>query len=68
MSRRQLGREAKRRLVPIAGSVPDPFSIPQGCAFYPRCPAVKKASCRDPQGVALTQTEGGHMVRCTLYQ
>ena len=64
----RLGRDTKRRLVPIAGSVPDPFSIPQGCAFYPRCPAKKKAECRAPEGVGLVQTEEGHWVRCTLYQ
>jgi oligopeptide/dipeptide ABC transporter ATP-binding protein len=64
----RLGQDAKKRLVPIAGSVPDPFSIPQGCAFYPRCPAAKKPSCRDPEGVPLTEAEQGHLVRCTLYQ
>ena len=35
------GRVTKDRLTPIPGSVPDPFVIPQGCAFYPRCPCSK---------------------------
>jgi oligopeptide/dipeptide ABC transporter ATP-binding protein len=64
----RLGRDTKRRLAPIPGSVPDPFSIPQGCAFYPRCSAHKKAECRAPEGVSLTETETGHWVRCTLFQ
>jgi oligopeptide/dipeptide ABC transporter ATP-binding protein len=64
----RLGRDTKKRLLPISGSVPDPFSIPQGCAFYPRCPAKKKSECRAPEGVPLTETEPGHWVRCTLYQ
>ena len=63
----RLGRDTKKRLVPIAGTVPDPFSIPQGCAFYPRCPAKKRAECRAPEGVGLAEAEPGHFVRCTLY-
>ena len=56
---------SKERLTPIPGNVPDPFSIPQGCAFYPRCPAPKKATCR--QDLPLVEVEPGHLVRCTLY-
>lgn len=55
----------KQRLTPIPGSVPDPFSIPAGCAFYPRCPAPKKATCQ--QDIPLVEVEPGHWVRCTLY-
>jgi peptide/nickel transport system ATP-binding protein len=64
----KMGRNVKQRLVPIAGSVPDPFSIPKGCAFYPRCPAAKKAACQGPEDVPLTEVELDHWVRCTLYQ
>jgi peptide/nickel transport system ATP-binding protein len=60
-----LGRRVKERLTPIPGSVPDPYSIPPGCAFYPRCPAPKKAACSNL--VPLTEVEAGHYVRCTLY-
>jgi peptide/nickel transport system ATP-binding protein len=61
-----IGSEVKGRLTPIPGSVPDPFSIPPGCAFYPRCPVPdKKPECQKP--VALTDIESGHQVRCTLY-
>jgi peptide/nickel transport system ATP-binding protein len=64
----KMGRNVKQRLVPIAGSVPDPFSIPKGCAFFPRCPAQKKTACQGPEDVPLTEIESGHSVRCTLYQ
>jgi peptide/nickel transport system ATP-binding protein len=61
----KIGREIKSRLTPIPGSVPDPFSIPSGCAFYPRCPAPKKPACSEE--VPLTEIESGHNVRCVLY-
>ncbi len=61
----QLGRRVKKRLIPIPGSVPDPFSVPRGCAFYPRCPAPKKPACREE--VPLMEVETGHKVRCSLY-
>ncbi|MAS37344.1 MAG: dipeptide/oligopeptide/nickel ABC transporter ATP-binding protein [Anaerolineaceae bacterium] len=60
-----MGRNIKRTLSPIPGMVPDPFSVPPGCAFYPRCPADKSAACHDP--VPLVEIEPGHWVRCTLY-
>jgi oligopeptide/dipeptide ABC transporter ATP-binding protein len=63
----KLGRDMKERLSPIPGVVPDPFSIPQGCAFFPRCPAPKKSACTDPAGVPLVEVEPGHWARCTLY-
>jgi oligopeptide/dipeptide ABC transporter ATP-binding protein len=55
----------KGRLTPIPGSVPDPFSIPPGCAFYPRCPVPKKPACNEE--VPLVEVEPGHKVRCVLY-
>lgn len=61
-----LGRRVKARLTPIPGSVPDPYSIPAGCAFLPRCPAPKKDACY--ADVSLVEVESGHDVRCTLYQ
>jgi len=60
-----LGRRVKERLTPIPGSVPDPFSVPSGCAFYPRCPAQKKPACEED--VPLAEVEPSHKVRCTLY-
>ena len=62
----QLGSHSKKRLTPIPGSVPDPFSIPVGCAFQPRCPAAKRDSCN--LDVPLVEVEPGHFVRCVLYE
>ena len=61
----RLGKQIRDRLTPIPGSVPDPLSVPAGCAFYPRCPAPKKPGCQEE--VPLQEVEPGHEVRCTLY-
>jgi peptide/nickel transport system ATP-binding protein len=63
----EMGRKERSRLHPIPGMIPDPFNVPQGCAFHPRCPAAKTAACTDPAGVPLVEVEPGHYVRCTLY-
>ena len=60
-----LGRRVKARLTPIPGSVPDPYSVPSGCAFLPRCPVPKMAVCS--QEAPLVEVESGHYVRCPLY-
>lgn len=64
----QLGKDVKARLAAIPGSVPDPFSLPPGCSFYPRCSAPKKAACQGPESVPLTEVRPRHWVRCTQYQ
>jgi oligopeptide/dipeptide ABC transporter ATP-binding protein len=61
----KLGRATKERLTPIPGSVPDSLTILPGCAFAPRCPAPKRATCFEP--VPLDEVDPGHHVRCTLY-
>jgi peptide/nickel transport system ATP-binding protein len=35
----------RRRLTPIPGAVPEPWNLPAGCAFAPRCD-VTSALCR----------------------
>jgi peptide/nickel transport system ATP-binding protein len=64
----RLGKDVKARLAAIPGSVPDPFNIPPGCSFYPRCSAPKKPTCQGPESVPLTEVRANHLVRCTLYQ
>ncbi|HHV62627.1 MAG TPA: ABC transporter ATP-binding protein [Firmicutes bacterium] len=54
----------KRRLVPIEGSVPDPFDIPEGCRFAPRCPQAMKMCREEPP---LAGVDEDHEVRCWLY-
>jgi oligopeptide/dipeptide ABC transporter ATP-binding protein len=61
----KLGDLSKERLTPIPGSVPDPFSVPSGCAFFPRCPAPKREACS--LDIPLVEVEPDHFVRCTLY-
>jgi oligopeptide/dipeptide ABC transporter ATP-binding protein len=64
----EMGNEARTRLHPVPGIIPDPFNVPKGCAFYARCPIKnKKESCKDPDGIPLVEVEPDHMVRCTLY-
>ncbi len=56
----------RRRLESIRGTVPDPYSIPKGCSFHPRCSQRVRGLCdvQDPPYVSLGD---GHKVRCLLY-
>jgi len=54
-----------RRLEAIKGMVPDPFSLPAGCKFNPRCSRVY-GRCRQ-EDPPLIEAEPGHWVRCHLY-
>ncbi len=45
----------------IHGMVPDPYSIPEGCRFHPRCPHYLPTTCDAPQ---LVQIEPNHWARC----
>jgi peptide/nickel transport system ATP-binding protein len=56
----------RRRLQAIRGTVPDPYSIPRGCPFHPRCSQRIKGVC-DEQEPPYIQVEPGHQVRCVLY-
>ena len=50
------------RLSPIAGLMPDPVNLPEGCKFHPRCPYAS-AKCKE-QPPELTDAGDGHLVRC----
>jgi oligopeptide/dipeptide ABC transporter ATP-binding protein len=67
----RLGRKstqgATTRLMAIRGSVPDPYSVPTGCPFHPRCRHVIRGVC-DQQDPPFLETEPGHQVRCVLYE
>jgi peptide/nickel transport system ATP-binding protein len=54
-------------LQPIEGSVPDPYNIPPGCPFHPRCPRFMPGRCDvvEPEWTMLTPN---HHVRCLLYE
>jgi peptide/nickel transport system ATP-binding protein len=54
------------RLETIRGTVPDPYAIPKGCPFHPRCNKKIRGVCdeREPSNI---EVESGHRVRCVLY-
>jgi len=55
----------KERLIPIKGVVPDPFDVPDGCGFEPRCPHAMDI-CKT-QVPTLKEVAPGHLVSCWLY-
>ena len=60
-------KERGEELVPIKGLMPDPFDLPPGCAFAPRCPYAADACSK---GVPpLTAVDGSltHFVACSAY-
>jgi oligopeptide/dipeptide ABC transporter ATP-binding protein len=50
------------RLAAIRGMVPDPYHVPAGCAFHPRCPAFRPGVCDAP---AYVEVGPGHRVLCS---
>lgn len=50
----------------LAGDVPSPLAVPQGCRFAPRCP-LAQARClqEDPQPATL---DDGRQVACHFAQ
>jgi peptide/nickel transport system ATP-binding protein len=65
----RLGRKKGQdyRLASIRGTVPDPYNLPNGCPFHPRC-AKKIAGVCDVETPAMVEVEPGHKVRCVLYK
>lgn len=60
----RLDTTEKVRLLPIKGQPPSLISLPQGCAFQPRCPFVKEeCSQRVPD---LAEKSPGHHAACIL--
>ena len=56
----------KDRLEPIKGVVPDPFEVPPGCGFEPRCPhAMEICKTTMPE---LKEVAPGHTAACWLYE
>jgi len=56
----------RERLTPIKGVVPDPFDIPEGCGFEPRCPhAMEICKTRIP---VLKEVAPDHQASCWLYE
>lgn len=49
-------------LAAIEGVVPNPYSMPRGCKFHPRCPFADDG-CRE-EAPALTEISPGHLAAC----
>jgi len=62
----RIGRKSRERLDTIEGMVPDPYNVPSGCTFHPRCRHFMPGVCdvAEPQ---LVDVGGGHFVGCFLY-
>jgi peptide/nickel transport system ATP-binding protein len=52
----------RRRLSAIPGGVPEPWAMPPGCAFAPRC-ALRIAAC-DAGEPPVSTLEPGHRAAC----
>lgn len=53
----------RRRLASIRGMVPDPYALPKGCPFHPRCSDIKSGVC-DVIEPEMVEVAPGHFVRC----
>jgi peptide/nickel transport system ATP-binding protein len=62
----RLGQKTGRRLQAITGMVPDPFNLPQGCPFHPRCPDFMPGLC-DAALPPEVEISPGHTVLCHLH-
>jgi peptide/nickel transport system ATP-binding protein len=52
----------RRRLEAIRGSVPEPWRLPVGCSFAPRC-TIAESACHDTRP-ALSDVGAGHRAAC----
>ena len=55
------------RLASISGMTPDPFNLPTGCVFHPRCPMFMPGKC-DKIVPKWTKVGEDHHVACLLYE
>ena len=60
----RLGVDQGRRLPTIPGMVPDPYSVPTGCAFNPRCTHAVPGLC--DVTVPPEKLFGAQMSRCHI--
>lgn len=62
-----VGKKSRERLASIEGMVPDPFNLPSGCVFHPRCPSYMPGRC-DKIAPTWKQCGEDHWVSCLLYE
>jgi peptide/nickel transport system ATP-binding protein len=65
----KLGKKTTRgeRLASIAGMTPDPFNLPTGCVFHPRCPMFMAGKC-DRITPSWKEVSKDHYASCLLYE
>ncbi len=63
----KVGKRSSERLASIKGMVPDPFHLPTGCVFHPRCPSFMPGKC-DVTKPNWIEVEPDHWARCLLYE
>jgi peptide/nickel transport system ATP-binding protein len=64
----RIGRKTLGRLHTITGSVPDPYNIPKGCPYHPRCPEYMPGRCDVDQEIPFIEIKANHWARCLLYE
>ena len=57
--------QAKDRLLSIKGVVPDPYNLPGGCRFHPRCESYIEGVC-DQAEPGPVEVSPGHFASCFL--
>ncbi len=62
----RVGRRSRERLESIKGNVPDPYNIPTGCPYYPRCNFFMPGRCNVMEP-PYYEVGPGHKARCLLY-
>ena len=61
-----VGQKSDRDLATIEGMVPNPFDLPPGCVFHPRCPDFMPGKC-DQIEPEYGQVGERRWARCLLY-
>ncbi len=64
----RIGRRSLSRLHTITGAVPDPYNIPQGCPYHPRCPDFMPGKCDVDREIPFIEIRPNHWTRCLLYE
>jgi peptide/nickel transport system ATP-binding protein len=64
----RIGRKSSERLHTITGSVPDPYNVPKGCPYHPRCRDYMPGKCDVDQEIPFFEVGPNHRVRCWLYE
>ena len=64
----RIGRKSMERLHTITGSVPDPYNIPTGCPYHPRCQDYMPGKCDLDREIPFYEVKPNHFARCLLYE